>query len=72
MAMLSSLTGGGGISGGDSQATGGTAGATSGTGAKNLTFGGNPNVRAFLTPQVMLALVGVAAIAAFVWSRRGK
>lgn len=67
MGMLSSLTGGGGISGGDTSAHGGSSGVSSGTGAKNINIGGNPNVTSgALTPVL---IVGVVILAVWAWRR---
>lgn len=60
MGMLSSLTGGGGLQGGDTSAKGGSSGVNSGTGAKTLNFGGNPNVQSAL--QNPLALGAIAFV----------
>lgn len=61
-----SLMGGGGLSSSSSAssgATGGSASGSSGTGAKNISFGGgNPNTVGgfFSNPMVLVAMVGVA------------
>jgi len=63
---LSSLTGGGGLKGGDTgpSSTGYTAGAAT-TGATNINIGGNPNVRA-LSP---LLIIGGVFLAVWAWRR---
>jgi hypothetical protein len=64
---LSSLTGGGGLTGGaagPSQA-GGTL--QSGTGAKNINIGGNPNVTSGQSQWLMIGAVVLAGI--WLWKR---
>lgn len=63
MSMLSSLTGGGGVSGGPTSGTSGNAQSSSGTGAKTINIGGNPGQHAmFSTPVLLVAGLVVAFI----------
>ena len=60
--MVDSLTGGGGFQGGGSSASSGDATGMSGTGAKYISFGGNPNTvnGTLQNPLFLAAIVGVA------------
>lgn len=65
---LSSLTGGGGLSaGGGGPSRSGDAGVTSGTGAKNINIGGNPNITSGAFTPVLI--VGAVVLGIWVWRR---
>jgi len=62
MSQLSSLTGGGGgISGGPTSGTSGNASSSSGTGAKTINVGGNPNRASIMSTPVLLVAAAVGA-----------
>lgn len=63
--IASSLSGGGGISGGPTSGTSGNASSSSGTGAKTINVGGNPNRASLMSTPVLL--VGGAVVAFLLW-----
>lgn len=66
---LPSIPSGSSLQGGDTSAQGGNSAATSGTGQKEINIGGNPNVKSFLSPQV-IAIAGVVLIVGFLALRK--